>query len=872
MKYVYLFDEGNKDMREILGGKGANLAEMMRIGLPVPSGFTVSTDACTFYYNNQEMLSENIEKEIRNAVEIIESKTGKKFGDINNPLLLSVRSGARISMPGMMDSILNLGLNEKIVEVYGEKIGNKRFMYDSYRRLIEMYADVVMGYNRCEFEKIIDDIKAEKNVKLDNELDEVDMKKIVEMFKQKFTEFEGKDFPSEPYVQLFEAIKAVFKSWNNERAIYYRKINNIPNDWGTAVNVQQMVYGNLNENSGTGVAFTRNPATGEEKLFGEYLMNAQGEDVVAGVRTPESIEKLKEVNAEIYEEFAMIAEKLEKHYKDMQDMEFTIEDGKLYILQTRNGKRTPAAAIKIAVSLVEEGIITKEEALFRVDENSLDALLHPTFNIMQLQNEEVFASGLAASPGAGVGVICFDAKKLIENKRENIPSILVRTETSPEDIEGMHSSEGVLTVRGGMTSHAAVVARGMGIPCVSGANIVVDEVNRCLKNENGKVLHEGDYISVDGSTGNVYAKKIELVDASISGDFEKFMSWAKEIKRLGVLANADTVKDANMAKNFGAEGIGLCRSEHMFFDKKRIFSFRKMICASTKEEREKALEEILPYQREDFEGLFTVMSPNKVVVRYLDPPLHEFLPKTKEEVAELASSLGKTVEELEEIISSLKEFNPMMGHRGCRLAITYPEIAEMQTRALIEAAVNVYQKGVLVEPEIMIPLVGDEEELKYVKGIVVKTASSIIEKAGVDIKYKIGTMIELPRAALLADKLANEADFFSFGSNDLTQLTYGFSRDDAGKFLKDYYEKNIFKSDPFASIDEAGVGALIQMGVNKGRMVKPNISLGICGEHGGDPKSIEFCDKIGLDYVSCSPFRVPVAILAAAKSAIKNKN
>ena len=870
-KYVYLFQEGNKDMKNLLGGKGANLAEMTNIGMPVPSGFTVTTEACNKYYKDGKELSSEVIDQIKEALEKLEAKSGKKFGDLENPLLVSVRSGARASMPGMMDTVLNLGLNDDIAASFSEKIGNKRFVYDSYRRFIQMFADVVKGYSKSKFETIIDEVKTKKGVKNDIELDENDMIELTSLFKNAYKEFAGEDFPQDPIVQLIEAVKAVFRSWNNERAIYYRRINDIPSSWGTAVNVQEMVYGNSGENSGTGVAFTRNPATGEKALFGEYLINAQGEDVVAGIRTPSPIATLKEEMPEVYEEFASIAQELEKHYKDMQDMEFTIENGKLFILQTRNGKRTARAAVKVAVDLVNEKMISKEEAVLMVEPKQLDALLHPTFTAQSLKSGKVVATGLAASPGAGTGKIYFNATDVIENKKKGIDSLLVRLETSPEDIEGMNSSKGVLTIRGGMTSHAAVVARGMGICCVSGASsIVINEEEKTLKMPDGTIYKEGDYLSIDGSTGNVYAGKLEMQDASISGDFETFMSWADDARVLRVRTNADTPKDAIQARKFGAEGIGLCRTEHMFFERDRIFNFRKMICATTLEEREKALENILPYQRKDFEGLYEAMAPYSVVIRYLDPPLHEFLPKTDAEIKELAKDLGKTTEELYEVIDSLKEFNPMMGHRGCRLAITYPEIARMQTRAVIEAAINVSKKGIDVTPEIMIPLVGEVKELKYVKNIVCQTADAIIKESGIDLKYEVGTMIEIPRAALLADKIAEEAEFFSFGTNDLTQMTYGFSRDDAGKFLNSYYEKGIFEFDPFARIDFDGVGLLMQMGATKGRSVNKDLSLGICGEHGGDPASVEFCHKLGFNYVSCSPFRVPIARLAAAKAAINN--
>ena len=871
-KYVYLFNEGNKDMRSLLGGKGANLAEMTNIGLPVPRGFTVTTEACNKYYEDGKVLADSIVEEIKSSLAKLESVTGKKFGDLENPLLVSVRSGARASMPGMMDTVLNLGLNDEIAESFANKINNKRFVYDSYRRFIQMFADVVKGYSKSKFEEIIDEVKVEKGVKDDIDLDENDMVTLTNKFKTAYKEFAGEDFPQDPFTQLIEAVKAVFRSWNNERAIYYRRINDIPSSWGTAVNVQEMVYGNSGNKSGTGVAFTRNPATGEKKLFGEYLINAQGEDVVAGIRTPSEIDTLKQVMPEVYDEFAKIAQMLEDHYNDMQDMEFTIENGKLFILQTRNGKRTASAAVKIAVDLVNEGRISKEDAVLMVEPKSLDALLHPTFTADALKSGKAIGKGLAASPGAGTGKIYFNAEDVIKAKNAGIDAILVRLETSPEDIEGMNSSKGVLTIRGGMTSHAAVVARGMGICCVSGvSSFTLDEEKKTLKTSDGKTFKEGDYLSIDGSTGNVYEGKLEMQEASISGDFGVFMAWADEARDLSIRTNADTPKDAKQAREFGAEGIGLCRTEHMFFEKDRIFNFRKMICATTVEERKAALEKILPYQRSDFEGLFEAMAPYSVVIRYLDPPLHEFLPKEEKEISELAKDLGKSVEDLKAIIDSLKEFNPMMGHRGCRLAITYPEIAEMQTRAVIEAAINVGKKGIKVTPEIMIPLVGDVKELKYVKEIVVRVADEIIKDSGADLKYEVGTMIEIPRAAILADKIASVAEFFSFGTNDLTQMTYGFSRDDAGKFLESYYEKGIFESDPFARIDTEGVGELMRIASEKGRKTRKDISLGICGEHGGDPSSIAFCDSLGFNYVSCSPFRVPIARLAAARAAIMRK-
>ena len=874
MKYVYAFTEGNKDMRELLGGKGANLAEMTSIGLPVPRGFTVTTEACTRYYEDGETIAKEIEEEIFDQLQKLEQVTGKTLGDKKNPLLVSVRSGARASMPGMMDTVLNLGLNDGVAAGFAEVTANPRFVYDSYRRFIQMFADVVMGFPKSSFERKFDEIKKEKGVEFDTELTADDLKEVVEIYKKEYLNHAGSEFPQEAKVQLLEAVKAVFRSWNNDRAITYRRLNDIPGSWGTAVNVQEMVYGNRGETSGTGVAFTRNPATGEKKLYGEYLMNAQGEDVVAGIRTPQSIDTLKEVMPDCYDEFVRICGILEEHYRDMQDMEFTIEDGKLFMLQTRNGKRTAAAALKIAVDLVNEGARTKEEALLMVEPKQLDQLLHPNFNQEALKKATVIATGLAASPGAATGKIYFtaeDVMKAHENGEKEM--LLVRLETSPEDIEGMNLAQGILTVRGGMTSHAAVVARGMGRCCVSGCgDLEVDEKNKTLKLKDGTVYHEGDYLSLDGSTGNVYGEKIQTEEPSISGDFETFMSWADEVRILKVRTNADTPRDAKQARKFGAEGIGLCRTEHMFFEEDRIFNFRRMIAASTLEQREEALEKILPYQRSDFEQLFEAMEGDPVVIRYLDPPLHEFLPHTDEEIKPLAESLGMSFEALKERVNSLKEFNPMMGHRGCRLAITYPEIAKMQTRAVIEAAINVNRRGMNITPEIMIPLVGDVKELKYVKKIVCETADEIIQKEGVTLPYEVGTMIEIPRAAITADKIAEEAEFFSFGTNDLTQMTYGFSRDDAAKFLKDYYSKGIFESDPFAKVDQEGVGELMKIAVNKGKATRPNISLGICGEHGGDPSTIEFCHNIGLTYVSCSPFRVPIARLAAAQAKLKEKN
>ena len=870
-KYVYLFSEGNKDMRNILGGKGANLAEMTNIGLPVPRGFTVTTDACNKYYEDGEKLGEDVEKQILEKLSELEEITGKKFGDVKNPLLVSVRSGARASMPGMMDTVLNLGLNDEVAVSFSEETQNPRFVYDSYRRFIQMFADVVMGFPKSSFERLFDKIKEEKGVNLDTELSAEDLKEVVEIYKGEYLKHAGSEFPQNPKDQMFEAIKAVFRSWNNERAITYRRLNDIPGSWGTAVNVQEMVYGNRGETSGTGVAFTRNPATGEKELYGEYLMNAQGEDVVAGIRTPQSISTLKEVMPECYEEFTRICSILENHYKDMQDMEFTIENGKLFMLQTRNGKRTAAAAVKIAVDLYNEGMLTKEEALLKVEPKQLDALLHPAFDPEALKNGVVVAKGLAASPGAATGKLYFTAEDVVEAAKNGEKDIiLARLETSPEDIEGMNVAHGILTVRGGMTSHAAVVARGMGTCCVSGCgDLKVDEANKTLETKDGKVFKEGDYISLDGSTGNVYEGNIKCTEPNISGDFETFMTWADEVRTLKVRTNADTPKDALQARRFGAEGIGLCRTEHMFFEEERIFNFRKMITAETVEEREKALELILPYQRDDFEGIFKAMDGFGVTIRFLDPPLHEFLPHTDEEIKTLADSLGITSEKLKARVEYLKEFNPMMGHRGCRLAVSYPEIAKMQTRAVIEAAINVKNEGKEVYPEIMIPLVGELKELKYIKNIVVETAEKVMEEKGVKIDYKVGTMIEIPRAALTADKIAEEAEFFSFGTNDLTQMTYGFSRDDAGKFLEDYYKKQIFESDPFAKVDREGVGELMKIAASKGRNTRSDLKLGICGEHGGEASSIEFCQMLGLNYVSCSPFRVPVARLAAAQASIK---
>ena len=872
-KYVYKFSEGNGSMREILGGKGANLAEMSSLGMPVPDGFTITTGACTRYYDDNESIADEIIAEIEEHLADLENRTGKKLGDKSNPLLVSVRSGARASMPGMMDTILNLGLNDEVVVSFGELTNNPRFAYDSYRRFIQMYSDVVFELPKHRFEELIDEMKAAKGVKLDTELTTEDLKELVVKFKQFFKDNKGVDFPQDPKEQLMGAIKAVFRSWNNPRAIFYRRMNDIPASWGTAVNVQSMVFGNMGETSGTGVAFTRNPSTGENKLYGEFLMNTQGEDVVAGVRTPQTIDQLKEVMPAAYEQFVEICGRLEKHYKDMQDMEFTIENGKLYMLQTRNGKRTAAAALKIAVDLVNEGMITKEEAILKVEPNQLDSLLHPQFDAVELKNAEVIARGLPASPGAATGTVVFTAEDAIAKAEKGEKVVLVRLETSPEDIEGMHVSQGILTVRGGMTSHAAVVARGMGTCCVSGCGDVKIDYEKKLFKVNGKEYHEGDYISLDGSTGNVYGVQIKTVPASISGNFETFMNWADEFRVLQVRTNADTPKDAAQAVAFGAQGIGLVRTEHMFFEAERIKAVREMIVSKTEEQRRAALAKILPMQRGDFEAIYEVMKGLPVTIRYLDPPLHEFLPTNEADIKQLATEMNISVEELNNVISSLHEFNPMMGHRGCRLAVSYPEIAAMQTRAVIEAAINVNNRHLefKVVPEIMIPLVGDKAELTYVKKIVDETAAEVMKEMNTEIEYKVGTMIEIPRAAMLADEIAEEAQFFSFGTNDLTQMSYGFSRDDAGAFLKDYYDKKVYEQDPFARLDQNGVGKLIQNAVKLGKQTRPDIKLGICGEHGGEPSSIEFCHKVGLTYVSCSPYRVPIARLAAAQAAVKNK-
>ena len=874
-KYVYLFSEGNANMRELLGGKGANLAEMTNIGLPVPQGFTITTEACTQYYEDGQKINDEICAEIMEYIEKMEGITGKKFGDHENPLLVSVRSGARASMPGMMDTILNLGMNDEVAA--GLIAGNptdkfERFVYDSYRRFIQMFSDVVMELSKKRFEVIIDEVKAAKGVKDDIDLDKDDMKELVARFKEFYKQEKGEEFPTDPKVQMVEAIKAVFRSWDNPRANYYRRMNDIPYSWGTAVNVMPMVFGNLNENSGTGVAFTRNPATGEKKLFGEYLINAQGEDVVAGIRTPSKIEKLQEDMPQVYEQFAAIANKLENHYRDMQDMEFTIENGKLYMLQTRNGKRTAAAALQVAVDLVDEGMITEEEAVMRVEPKQLDALLHPQFDAAALKAANVVGKGLAASPGAACGRVVFSADDAKAWAARGEKVILVRLETSPEDIEGMAASQGILTVRGGMTSHAAVVARGMGTCCVSGCGeIAVHEENKTFTLA-GRTYHEGDWISIDGSTGNIYGEAVATVEATISGNFGRFMTWADAARQLKVRTNADTPRDTAQAVKFGAEGIGLCRTEHMFFEATRIKAMREMIVAKTVEARKAALAKILPYQQGDFEAMYKELEGRPMTVRFLDPPLHEFLPTKEEDIVEIAKELDISVEELKDVIASLHEFNPMMGHRGCRLAVTYPEIAEMQTTAVITAALNVMKEHpeYHIVPEIMIPLVGEVKELKYVKDVVVQTADKLIAEAGSDMHYKVGTMIEIPRAALTADEIAQEAEFFSFGTNDLTQMTFGFSRDDAGKFLDAYYDKKIYEFDPFAHLDQHGVGRLVEMAVKLGRETRPDIKLGICGEHGGDPASVEFCHKVGLEYVSCSPFRVPIARLAAAQAAIKN--
>ena len=870
-KFVYLFSEGNGTMRELLGGKGANLAEMTNLGLPVPQGFTVTTEACTQYYTDGEKINDDIQAEILKNIAELEKIAGKKFGDPTNPLLVSVRSGSRASMPGMMDTILNLGLNDEVVEGFAKLTGNPRFAYDSYRRFIQMYSDVVMEVGKKYFEELIDELKEKKGITLDTEMTTEDLKELVRQFKAEFKRAKGIDFPADPVEQLMGAVKAVFRSWDNPRAIYYRRMNDIPSSWGTAVNVQAMVFGNMGDTSGTGVAFTRNPSTGEKKLYGEFLMNAQGEDVVAGVRTPQSIDQLAQVMPDAYNQFVKICGILENHYRDMQDMEFTIEDKTLYMLQTRNGKRTAAAALKIACDLVDEGMISSKEAVMMVDPKQLDALLHPQFDTTALKNAKPIGSALPASPGAACGRVVFTADDATAWAQKGEKVILCRLETSPEDIEGMHYSQGILTVRGGMTSHAAVVARGMGTCCVSGCGeIKMDEANKQFT-LGGMTIKEGDYISLDGSTGKIYGEAIPTVAAGISGTFGRLMAWADEYRQLKIRTNADTPADAKKAAEFGAEGIGLCRTEHMFFEGERIAAMREMIVSETEDQRRTALAKLLPMQRGDFAALYEALGGHPVTIRFLDPPLHEFLPTDAEDIAGLAKEMGKTVQEIKDVITSLHEFNPMMGHRGCRLAVSYPEIAEMQTTAVIEAAINVKKNHADwdIVPEIMIPLVGEVKELQYVKNIVTKTADAIIAKSGVALEYKVGTMIEIPRACLTADEIAKEAEFFSFGTNDLTQMTFGFSRDDAGNFLDAYYDKKIYENDPFAKLDQTGVGKLVKMAVDLGKQTRPDMKLGICGEHGGDPSTITFCHNIGLTYVSCSPFRVPIARLAAAQAAIK---
>ena len=872
MKYVYLFKEGNGSMRELLGGKGANLAEMTKIGLPVPQGFTISTEACTQYYEDGKEINADICAEIMDNIKKMEEITGKKFGDLENPLLVSVRSGARASMPGMMDTILNLGLNEQVVEVLAKKSGNPRWAWDCYRRFIQMYSDVVMEVGKKYFEELIDKMKNEKGVTQDTELTADDLKELANLFKAEYKAKIGVDFPTDPTEQLFGAIKAVFRSWDNPRANVYRRDNDIPYSWGTAVNVQMMAFGNMGETSGTGVAFTRNPATGEKKLMGEFLMNAQGEDVVAGVRTPQSIEQLKEIMPEVYDEFVNVCNILENHYRDMQDMEFTIQDRKLYMLQTRNGKRTARAALKIACDLVDEGMISEEQAVLMIDPRNLDTLLHPQFDAKALKSAKVMGKALPASPGAACGKIVFTAEDAKNWAARGEKVVLVRLETSPEDIEGMKAAQGILTVRGGMTSHAAVVARGMGTCCVSGCKeINMDEENKKFE-LSGKVYHEGDFLSIDGSTGNIYDGLVPTVDATIEGEFDRIMTWADKFRKLGVRTNADTPRDAKKAVELGAEGIGLCRTEHMFFEEGRIDPFREMICASTLAERETALEKILPFQQSDFEKLYEALGGMPVTIRFLDPPLHEFVPTEEADIEKLAKAQGKKVADIKAIIASLHESNPMMGHRGCRLTVTYPEIAKMQTKAVIRAAIAVSKKHAdwKVLPEIMIPLVGDAKELEFVKKIVVATADEEIKSAGATLEYKVGTMIEIPRAAITADEIAKSAEFFCFGTNDLTQMTFGFSRDDAGKFLDSYYDTKIYENDPFARLDKNGVGKLMDIAVKLGKGVNSDLHCGICGEHGGDPTSVEFCHSIGLDYVSCSPYRVPIARLAAAQANIKN--
>ena len=870
-KFVYAFSEGNAKMRELLGGKGANLAEMTVLGLPVPQGFTITTEACTQYYEDDRQVSPEIEAEIFEHLAKLEELTGKKFGDPSNPLLVSVRSGARASMPGMMDTILNLGLNDQVVEGFAKLTNNERFAYDSYRRFIQMFSDVVMEVPKHQFEVIIDQMKEAKGVTLDTELDADDLKEMVVRFKAYYKEQKNEDFPQQPREQLMEAVKAVFRSWDNPRAIYYRRMNDIPSSWGTAVNVQTMVFGNTGNTSGTGVAFTRDPATGENRLFGEFLVNAQGEDVVAGVRTPQHIDELKDIMPDVYNQFCDVAHRLEQHYRDMQDMEFTIENGKLFMLQTRNGKRTAHAAIKIACDLVDEGMITPQEAVCMVEPKQLDSLLHPQFDPKALKAAKEIGVGLAASPGAACGKVVFTAEEATEEGKKGEAVILVRLETSPEDIEGMNHAKGILTVRGGMTSHAAVVARGMGTCCVSGCGDIVMHEEEGYFELGGRKISRGEYISLDGSTGKIYGEAIPTVAASVSGDFGRLMAWADEARQLKVYTNADTPKDAVQALSFGAEGIGLCRTEHMFFEGVRIKAVREMILSKTEEQRRVALAKLLPMQQGDFEAIYEAMQGHPVTIRFLDPPLHEFVPHTEAEIKELSEEMNISVEEIHNVIASLHEFNPMMGHRGCRLAVSYPEIAEMQTQAVINAAINVSRKHPewKIVPEIMIPLVGEVKELAYVKSVVTKTADELIAQSGMELHYKVGTMIEIPRAAVTADEIAKEAEFFSFGTNDLTQMTFGFSRDDAGKFLNYYYDKKIYEFDPFAKLDQAGVGKLVEMACKLGRQTRPDIKLGICGEHGGDPSSVEFCHKVGLTYVSCSPFRVPIARLAAAQAAIK---
>ncbi|WWU63747.1 pyruvate, phosphate dikinase [Clostridium baratii] len=870
-KYVYLFKEGNASMRNLLGGKGANLAEMSILGVPVPQGFTVTTEACNKYYEDNKVIAPSIIEEIENAMKELEKETGKEFGSTENPLLVSVRSGARVSMPGMMDTILNLGLNDVAVEAMAKLTNNPRFAYDSYRRFIQMFSDVVMGIEKRLFENKIDEIKEARGVEFDTELTADDLKELVDQYKVIYKKEKGEDFPQDPKTQLIEAVTAVFRSWNNPRAIVYRRLNDIPGEWGTAVNIQQMVFGNKGETSGTGVVFSRNPANGEKEIYGEYLMNAQGEDVVAGIRTPLPIKKLEEQNPEIYKQFIDIVNTLENHYKDMQDMEITIEEGKLYFLQTRNGKRTAQAALKIAVDLVNEGMLSKEEAILKVEPKQLDTLLHPAFYDEDLKKASPIAKGLPASPGAACGLIAFTAEEAKERTAKGEQVVLVRLETSPEDIEGMIAAEGILTVRGGMTSHAAVVARGMGTCCVAGCGALkVNEEARTLE-VNGKFYTDKDFISIDGTTGNIYGEKIKTVTPEITGHFATFMEWVDSIRKLKVRTNADTPRDAKQAVEFGAEGIGLCRTEHMFFAEDRILAVREMIIAKNEEDRRKALAKILPMQRADFIEIYEALKGMPATIRLLDPPLHEFLPHTEEDILALSKELDIDVEEIKNAVDEKHEFNPMMGHRGCRLAVTYPEIAEMQTRAIIEAAIAVnVERGYNVVPEIMIPLIGEIKELKFVKDVVVKTAEEVMKEKGTKIEYTVGTMIEIPRAALTADEIAKEAEFFSFGTNDLTQMTFGFSRDDAAKFLSSYYDNGIYEQDPFAKLDQTGVGQLVKMAVEKGKSTRPNIKLGICGEHGGDPSSVEFCHNIGLNYVSCSPFRVPLARLAAAQAQVKN--